>query len=70
MNPPSLITDDPKAGQGYMGHDEFALVETSLARRFLIYIADDASASPSGKARQLEYSSLPMKRAGSFCSRW
>lgn len=49
------ITDDPKASKGYMGHDEFTVVETSLARRFPIYSEGDTNASPSGKTRQLQY---------------
>lgn len=49
------ITDDPKASKGYMGHDEFAVVESSLARRFPVYGEGDSNASPSGKVRQLQY---------------
>lgn len=49
------ITEDPKASKGYMGHDEFAVVENSLARRFPIYAEGDTNAGPSGKIRQLEY---------------
>lgn len=28
------ISDNPKANKGYMGHDEFAVVETTLSHRF------------------------------------
>ena len=49
------ITDDAKASKGYMGHDEFAVIETSLARRFPIYAEGDSNAAPSGKIRQIEY---------------
>lgn len=49
------ITDVPSASAGYMGHDEFAVVEASLARRFPIYKEGDTNAGPSGKTRQLEY---------------
>lgn len=49
------LTDDPKAGKGYMGHDEFAVVESSLARRFPIYKEGDTNAGPTGKTRQLAY---------------
>lgn len=49
------ITEDAKLAQGYMGHDEFAIVENSLARRFPIYAPGDANAAPSGKMRQVSY---------------
>jgi len=41
--------------KGYMGHDEFAIVETTLMRRFKTYEGNDANAKPTGKIRQLEY---------------
>lgn len=44
-----------KINQGYMGHDEFAVVENRLVQRFPIYNADDTNASPSGKIRQISY---------------
>ena len=49
------ITEDAKLAQGYMGHDEFAIVENSLARRFPIYAPGDVNAAPSGKMRQVSY---------------
>ena len=49
------ITDDATLAEGYMGHDEFAIVENSLARRFPIYAAGDSNAAPSGKMRQVSY---------------
>ena len=49
------ITEDAKLAQGYMGHDEFAIVENSLARRFPIYLPGDVNAAPSGKMRQVSY---------------
>jgi len=49
------ITDDKKASSGYMGHDEFAVVENVLARRFPIYRAGDTNARPTGGMRQLQY---------------
>ena len=47
--------DDATLAEGYMGHDEFAIVENSLARRFPIYAAGDSNAAPSGKMRQVSY---------------
>jgi hypothetical protein len=49
------ITDDAKASKGYMGHDEFAVLENVLGRRFPIYKEGDTNADPSGKTRQLQY---------------
>jgi len=47
------------AAQGYQGHDEFAIVEGSLVRRFPIYTVEGAAASPTGKTRQLQYRLVP-----------
>lgn len=49
------IADDPDNGEGYMGHDEFAVVDQHLVRRFPIYLKDDPNAAPSGGTRQLQY---------------
>ena len=49
------LSDDPAAAAGYQGHDEFALVEQSLARRFPLYAGDGDAAVPTGKTRQLQY---------------
>jgi len=49
------LTDNPDAGGGYMGHDEFAVVENHLLQRFPIYLEGDTNAEPSGGMRQLQY---------------
>ena len=49
------IAEDATLAQGYMGHDEFAIVENSLARHFPIYAPGDTNAAPSGKMRQVSY---------------
>lgn len=50
------ITEDKKISNGYMGHDEFAIVESTLCRRFPIYNPNDSNAKPtSGKTRQIQY---------------
>lgn len=49
------IAEDATLAQGYMGRDEFAIVENSLVRRFPIYAAGDINAAPSGKTRQVKY---------------
>ena len=49
------ITDDPKAAKGYMGHDEFRVVESTLVRRFPVYREGDTNAKPTGGTRQIQY---------------
>ncbi|NOQ65484.1 MAG: hypothetical protein GQ582_13315 [Methyloprofundus sp.] len=49
------LSDDKKNSVGYMGHDEFSVVETSLARRFPIYKQEDSNNKPTGGTRQLQY---------------
>lgn len=49
------ITPDSEAGKGYMGHDEFTIAETTLLRRFPIYLEGDSNAEPTGNIRQIQY---------------
>ena len=49
------ITDDPKASEGYMGHDQFRIVENSLVRRFQLYRPEDPNSHPTGNIRQIQY---------------
>ena len=49
------VSDSPALSKGYMGHDEFAVVEGTLIQRFPIYRDLDTNARPSGKIRQLQY---------------
>lgn len=49
------ITDDPRAARGYMGHDEFRVVESALVRRFPVYREGDTNAKPTGGTRQIQY---------------
>jgi hypothetical protein len=44
---------------GYMGHDEFAVIEASFARRFPVYKKGDPNASPTGGWRQFQYTLKP-----------
>lgn len=44
-----------KNAEGYMGHDEFAVVENTLARRFKLYRPGDANGAPTGGYGQLQY---------------
>lgn len=49
------LKDDPKHSKGWRGKDEFAVVETTLSRRFPIYPDDKPGSKPTGKLRQLQY---------------
>ena len=59
---------------GYMGHDEFAVIENSFARRFPVYKPGDSNAHPTGGWRQFQYKLVPgeagwvlrIKRVDSF----
>lgn len=51
---PDLMEDKVNA-KGYMGHDQFAVGEGSLLRRFPLYHQADSNNKPSGKNRQLQY---------------
>ncbi|WP_168187949.1 PliI family lysozyme inhibitor of I-type lysozyme [Synechococcus sp. CB0101] len=44
-----------KFAQGYMGHDQFAVVETTLVRRFPVYRPGDSNAKPTGGTKQISY---------------
>ena len=49
------IDEGSKAAQGYMGHDEFAVGEGALVRRFPVYREGDMNARPTGGTRQIQY---------------
>jgi len=49
------LFENKEASIGYMGHDEFAIVETSLVRRFPIYKDGDTNNKPTGGTRQIQY---------------
>jgi len=53
------VAEHKPAAEGYMGHDEFAVVESSLVRRFPVYRHADMNARPTGGMRQLQYKLLP-----------
>jgi len=59
------IADDPKAAKGYLGHDEFRVVESTLVRRFPVYREGDSNAQPTGGMRQIQYK-LAAGEAGWF----
>jgi hypothetical protein len=49
------VAENAEANSGYMGHDEFAIVESSLIQRFPIYKPGDSNAKPTGGTRQVQY---------------
>jgi hypothetical protein len=49
------VAENAEASNGYMGHDEFAIVESSLIQRFPIYKPGDINAKPTGGTRQVQY---------------
>ena len=53
------LTDDAENSKGYMGHDQFTIIEGSLTRLFPIYKKNDTNANPTGGMRQLEYKLVP-----------
>ncbi|WP_297524942.1 lysozyme inhibitor LprI family protein [Sulfurovum sp.] len=53
------IGQNKKMAQGYMGHDEFSIVENTFVRRFPLYLKNDPNCCPKGGTRQLEYKLVP-----------
>ncbi len=49
------VAENKQLNKGYMGHDEFAIVETKLVQRFPKYNDGDSNANPSGGLRQVSY---------------
>jgi len=49
------VAENPEASKGYMGHDEFRVVENTLVQRFPVYKEGDSNAQPTGGTRQLQY---------------
>jgi hypothetical protein len=56
------ITDDIKNRVGYVGYDQFTLMEGTLMRRFPVYTADSVGAQPTGMVRQIQYRTVPGER--------
>jgi len=49
------VSDNSKANMGYMGHDEFNIVEKILTQTFKTYKVDDKNSNPTGNIRQIQY---------------
>ena len=64
--PINLLALTDRQAKGYMGHDRFALVETSLVRVFPIYREGDSNARPTGGIRQIDYKLVPGEASWQF----
>jgi Periplasmic lysozyme inhibitor of I-type lysozyme len=53
------VAENKTASKGYMGHDEFAVVESVLVQRFPVYRDTDTNAKPTGGTRQIQYKLVP-----------
>ena len=53
------LTEEKNVSGGYLGHDEFAVLEGVLGRRFPVYRDTDRNARPTGGMRQLQYRLVP-----------
>ncbi len=53
------LEEDAKNSKGYMGHDEFTVMEGNLVRRFPIYKNTDSNVNPTGGMCQLQYELVP-----------
>jgi len=53
------VAENKALSKGYMGHDRFAVVESTFVQRFPIYRDDDTNAAPTGGTRQLQYKLVP-----------
>ncbi|MDX8340373.1 MliC family protein [Draconibacterium sp. IB214405] len=49
------IAENSELNKGYMGHDEFAVVENRLVQHFPVYNEGDTNANPTGGTRQISY---------------
>lgn len=50
-----LATQSPKYNKGYMGHDQFSIIEDTFVQRFPVYKPGDSNVTPSGPMRQIQY---------------
>ena len=53
------FTDNKALSAGYRGHDEFAVLEGVIGRRFPVYRDTDTDDKPTGGMRQLQYKLIP-----------
>ena len=53
------LENDKLNAKGYMGHDQFAILNGELTRSFPVYKENDSNARPTGGTRQLSYKLVP-----------
>jgi len=53
------VTENATIAKGYLGHDEFAVVENRLVQRFPSIATGDTNANPTGGSRQVQYKLVP-----------
>jgi hypothetical protein len=53
------VAENKSLSKGYLGHDQYAVVERTLVQRFPIYRDGDVQAKPTGGTRQLQYKLVP-----------
>lgn len=53
------LTENEAVSKGYRGHDEFAVLEGVLGRRFPLYQESAGKTQPTGSMRQLQYKLIP-----------
>ena len=56
----------PEAGKGYMGHDTFAVVNSTLVQRFKVYDEHDSNSNPTGPLRTITYRMQKTKKTNRF----
>jgi hypothetical protein len=49
------VAENQKTNKGYMGHDEFNIIELTLVQKYKIYNDEDTNSNPTGKTRQIQY---------------
>jgi len=59
LTPIVIQKPDEKDLSGYLGHDEYEVVENTFVRRFPVYHEGDANAAPTGGWRQFQYKLKP-----------
>jgi hypothetical protein len=63
LTPIIIEAPSPKDLDGYMGHDDYEVMENTFVRRFPVYKKGDTNASPSGGFRQFQYKLKPGEAA-------
>jgi len=63
LTPIVIQQPEEKDLSGYMGHDEYEVVENTFVRRFPVYNSGDVNAAPTGGWRQFQYKLKPGEAA-------